>query len=146
MVTHLLHLDFERPPLSENDRHHWAVKAERVRGLRDAATLWGRRIRGAEHVEVRLRWIVRDARRRDEDNLIPTFKALCDGLVDAHVVPDDTPRYMTKVMPSIAVDRRVRPHLELLVTPTSAPDVPNVGCMCKHDNRGAPAAHTKGRA
>jgi hypothetical protein len=29
------------------------------------------------------------------------LKALCDGLVDAEVVPDDVPEYMQKLMPAI---------------------------------------------
>jgi crossover junction endodeoxyribonuclease RusA len=141
--THTLALHFDAPPLTENQRLHWAEKAERVRGLRAAAGLWGRRIRGAEHVEVRLVWFVpADGRRRDEDNLVPTLKALCDGLVDALVVPDDTPQYMTKVMPIIASQPRVRPHLELRVTVRDAPTVPDVTCMCEHYNH----VTTKGRS
>lgn len=51
--------------------------------------------------QVTLHYRPRDNRRRDADNLVPTLKALCDGLVDAGLVPDDTPNYMHKHMPVI---------------------------------------------
>ena len=66
-------------------------------------------------------WIVTDARKRDEDNVVPTLKALCDGLVDAGVVADDTPRYMVKHMPKIVLRRGVRPHMELRVRVLDVP-------------------------
>ena len=40
-----------------------------------------------------------DRKRRDEENPMYDFKSYCDGLVDAGVVPDDIPKYMTKLMP-----------------------------------------------
>lgn len=52
-------------------------------------------------VEVTLHYQPRDKRRRDADNLVAPLKALCDGLVDAGVVEDDTPEYMMKMMPVI---------------------------------------------
>jgi hypothetical protein len=51
--------------------------------------------------EVRLTWWVTSNRRRDEENIVPVLKALCDGIVDAEVVPDDVPLYMLKHMPRI---------------------------------------------
>lgn len=50
---------------------------------------------------VHLTWYVLDARRRDPVNLSYTLKALQDGLVDAGVVPDDTPDLMDTIMPAI---------------------------------------------
>ena len=51
--------------------------------------------------QVTLHYRPRDNRRRDADNLVPTLKALCDGLVDAGLVPDDTPNYMHKHKPEV---------------------------------------------
>lgn len=34
--------------------------------------------------------------------VVPLFKALVDGLVDAGLVPDDTPRYVIREFPVIA--------------------------------------------
>lgn len=116
MTEHRLTLHYERPPLSENDRLHRFERAQRVRALRASTGLWGRRIRGAERVEVTLIWVVSDRRKRDEDNVVPTLKALCDGLVDAKVVKDDTPQYMVKNMPVIEYRKGAKPHLELVVS------------------------------
>lgn len=117
MTEHRLVLQYERPPLSLNYRLHFREQARRARALRDAAGLWGRSLRlRADRVTVGLLWVVGDARRRDADNAVPTLKALCDGLVDAGVVPDDTPRFMVKRMPVIVVRRGERPHLEFVVS------------------------------
>jgi hypothetical protein len=64
---------------------------------------------------VTLTWHVATNRRRDDDNVVPTLKAMCDGLVDAGVVPDDTDAYMHKLMPMIAYEKGCKPRLELLV-------------------------------
>jgi crossover junction endodeoxyribonuclease RusA len=42
-----------------------------------------------------------DRRRRDADGLVASLKPICDGLVDALVVVDDTPDLMVKLMPVI---------------------------------------------
>ncbi|QGJ92715.1 RusA-like resolvase [Microbacterium phage Megan] len=118
---HTLALDWTSPPLTENQRLNRWERARRVRDVRATTALWGRRIRGARRVEVILTWVVADARKRDEDNVVPTLKALCDGLVDAGVVPDDTPRYMVKRMPVVALRRGARPHMELLVRVLDVP-------------------------
>lgn len=90
--------------LSMNQRMHWAVKNQHTQALRTVAKL-GAKTQAigaqAERVDVGLTWFVTDGRKRDADNLAPTLKALCDGLVDAGVVPDDTPGYMRKLMPEI---------------------------------------------
>lgn len=58
-------------------------------------------VQHAEHCTVTLVWAPGDNRRRDVDNFVPTLKAAADALIDAGVVPDDTPRWMTKRMPTI---------------------------------------------
>lgn len=70
-------------------------------------------------VSVGLVWVVPDKRRRDAENPVPTLKALCDGLVDAGLVPDDTPEFMEKLMPVIVYvkgELRVELTLEVLET------------------------------
>lgn len=91
-----------RPPLTANQRLHWAKRAELTRAVRGwaAYTFSGATFPNGP-VTVDLTWHVPDRRRRDADNLVPTLKALCDGLVDAGVAADDTPDLMDKRMPQI---------------------------------------------
>ncbi len=99
-----LDLPYERPPLNSNQRLHWRKKADLTRQVRSAAYFAAKNahVLPCEKVRVTLTWFVRTAnRRRDADNVVPTLKALCDGLVDAGVVTDDTPAEMEKVMPVI---------------------------------------------
>lgn len=107
--TRTIRLPWTAPPLTANQRLHWAARAALTREVRYTASsrvalseFRGKRWPyNAAHVEVWLDYWPRDKRRRDADNLVPTLKALCDGLVDAHVVADDTPDLMTKHMPRI---------------------------------------------
>lgn len=109
-----IRLPWSVPPASANDRDHWRVKAAKVRDIRLAAMLLvvgefardsdgpERTIAVPDRIAVGLTYVPRDKRRRDPDNLVvPLFKALCDGIVDAGVVPDDTPAYMVRSMPVI---------------------------------------------
>jgi Holliday junction resolvase RusA-like endonuclease len=98
---HTVAFAWTRPPLTSNQRLHWAAKAKITAKVRAEAAEVFAQDRPAERVEVTLTWFVKDKRRRDADNLVPTLKALCDGLVDAGIVPDDTPEYMVKHMPVI---------------------------------------------
>lgn len=103
MTRHRLDLSFNRPPLTSNQRHHWAVRARTVREVRSEVA-WRAHATGLgtqQHITVELHYHPADRRRRDADNLVPTLKAACDGLVDAGLVADDTPAYMTKHMPVI---------------------------------------------
>lgn len=96
-------LSFGRPPLSMNQRLHWARKARITRELRHEAAVRARSMRLGpyRHITVTLHYQPRDNRRRDRGNLMPTHKALLDGLVDAGVVPDDNPTYVDEQMPQI---------------------------------------------
>lgn len=97
-------LPWGTPPLNANQRMHWRQKAAVVASVRRDTALLVRSAnvpRGLAHVDVSLHYAPRDARRRDADNLVPTLKACCDGIVDAHIVADDTPAEMTKHMPVI---------------------------------------------
>lgn len=96
------YLVLDKPLLNANQRLHWAKKAKLTRETRAAGYRRGVQFgHGHEHITVGLIWCVNTKHRRDVDNVVPTLKALCDGLVDAGVVPDDTPEYMTKTMPEI---------------------------------------------
>ncbi|MCT1363337.1 hypothetical protein [Microbacterium sp. p3-SID131] len=114
----VLTFDWPRPPLNANQRLHWAQKAKLTRQIRE----WTDALAGANdiapktHVTVQLTWVVTDKRRRDSDNIYPTFKAMCDGLVDAGIVPDDTPQYMDKRAPLIRHEPGGIARLELEVT------------------------------
>lgn len=110
-------LPWTKPPVSANDRDHWRVKARKVADIRLASMLlvigelareadgpsWGDlRTPPPDRIAVGLTYVPRDKRRRDPDNLVvPLFKALVDGIVDAGVVPDDTPEYVIRHMPVI---------------------------------------------
>ena len=112
-------IDWTRPPLTENQRLHWAQKKNLVKQVRAVAFHHSRGIPALERCEVELVWVVTDKRRRDVDNIVPTFKALCDGLVDGDVVPDDTPEFMVKRMPSIRLEQGGRARFELTVREVS---------------------------
>lgn len=94
----------KRPPLNLNDRDHWTAKSKKTRAVRrivKAKVLAQGLPTGLGHISTQLVWMTPDARRRDEDNLVATAKAAWDGLVDAGIVEDDTPQFMTKLMPRI---------------------------------------------
>lgn len=96
---------------SLNDRDHWAVKAKKVKEWRDAAHLLARsaRIPPCERIRVELHYVPKTSQRRDPDNLVAAYKPLCDGLVDAKVVPDDTERWVERVFPIIHEARPTLP-------------------------------------
>lgn len=97
-------LPWTKPPLSMNDRMHYMATARITRRIRSTTAWLAKEAKvptGCEFVTVCLHYRPRDKRRRDEDNLIATGKACFDGLVDHGLVPDDTPQFMTKLMPLI---------------------------------------------
>ncbi|MGB8386139.1 MAG: hypothetical protein WCG47_33720 [Dermatophilaceae bacterium] len=101
-------LPWPRPPLSLNDRLHWQARRRLTVQVRQAAAVLARhhRIPAMSRCEVRLLYAPRDGRVRDEDNLAATLKPLCDGLVDACVVPDDAPQFMLKPSPRVIAPQR----------------------------------------
>lgn len=104
MTAARIELSFPNPPLNLNQRMHWAQKAQITRHIRQEAALKARALRAqfeGHHFEITLHWLPRDNRRRDEENPIPTLKAIADGLVDAGLAEDDTPAHMRKHMPVI---------------------------------------------
>ena len=112
-TTHTLWLPYDRPPLTANQRFgHWAAKARITADVRRTTMLLARAAklpRNCEHVTVALHYVPRDRRRRDASNLMPTQKAVVDGLVDAGLVADDTPEYVTETIPTIDPPSREAP-------------------------------------
>jgi crossover junction endodeoxyribonuclease RusA len=117
-----LDLPWSAPPLSLNHRRHWRANAAKVRLVRDAAHVLARqaKIGPCPRIRVTLHYRPRDRRVRDEENSVPTLKALCDGLVDAGLVADDAPRFMVKNMPVLhesSSTSGLKPRLWLVVEP-----------------------------
>lgn len=91
------------PPLTANLRLHWRARHARTKRVRHAVA-WGVRALGpirAARLTVTLHYAPGDSRRRDPSNLMPTQKAAVDGLVDAGLVPDDTPEFVFEHVPVI---------------------------------------------
>ena len=104
-------------PLSLNSRQHWRVKAAEVATVREAARNLARaaKIPTLERISVELHYAPRDRRRRDSLNLIATLKPAEDGIVDAGVIPDDTPEFSVPTMPVIDPPTGAAGRLYLIV-------------------------------
>jgi crossover junction endodeoxyribonuclease RusA len=108
-------LPWKKPLLNLNTRQHWAAKARDTETVRSVTAMLCRDLDQAPKVRVQLSYTPRDKRRRDADNLVGMLKAICDGIVDAGVVPDDTPEFMVKEMPEIRPPEGKSARMELLV-------------------------------
>lgn len=115
MSAWVIDLGLEKPPLNLNQRMHWAEKSRLTKDLRRLAMVKARFLPEMERCSVELVWYVNTKHRRDVDNPVLTLKALCDGLVDAEVVPDDTPEYMTKLPVRIEYRAKGERALKLIV-------------------------------
>ena len=117
-----MELPLQRPPLSANQRMHWAPLAREKKKLRQmgrAVAAAARLPRGLSCVEVWIAVTPRDRRRRDPSNWMPTQKALLDGLVDYGLVPDDCPPFVRERMPELMEVDRERPRVVLVVREAS---------------------------
>jgi crossover junction endodeoxyribonuclease RusA len=112
-----IRLPYSTPPLTLNGRQHWATKARAVKEVRSTTATLARvlRIPACERIHVTLHYIPRDGRRRDQDNIVATLKPCIDGLVDAGIVPDDSPDYVTWSPPVIDPCDYRDPHLYLTI-------------------------------
>jgi hypothetical protein len=119
----VLDLPFATNPVPMNGSHgSYRAKARLTKAvrLRAAYLALAAGIPDLGFCQVQLTWFVRTRGRRDVDNLTRTLKALCDGLVDAGVVPDDVPALMRKHQNDIVrVDASANPvaWMELVVRP-----------------------------
>lgn len=113
MGVYRIVLPYVRPPsaLTGNARPHWSARHRQTREVRQTVAWLAKQagIQPCQHLTVELIWSPGDRRKRDEDNLWPFFKVMCDGLARGKredwtgldLVPDDTSRFMTKKAPRI---------------------------------------------
>lgn len=94
-------LPWTQPPLTANQRMHWAEKAGTTRDVRQTAAILTRKAPRADRLVVTLHYQPKQQRRRDRHNLWPTVKALVDGIVDAGIVPDDDTEHVSTPEPVI---------------------------------------------
>lgn len=83
--------------LSANQRVHWQVRARVTRAWRHAAKVEAQRAfhgYGFKRVRIIATFSKGRGGRYDAANLSPVAKAICDGLVDAGLVPDDSNEYV----------------------------------------------------
>ena len=92
---------YPKPPLSLNYRMHHMQAANLTKRIREETRAKTRNIPEVERCRVELFWYVNTRVRRDDENPVPTLKAMCDALVDNEIVPDDTHEFMVKMMPRI---------------------------------------------
>ena len=132
MTTIRIDLPWQTPPLTLNDRRGHRAHAREVRQVRE--TMHWLAIRqqlpkGVAHVVIELHWLPAFRRRRDPINVTATQKALVDALTAGTtktpgygLVVDDTPAYVTDLMPVIHQPgpARVRMWLELTIDQGSA--------------------------
>lgn len=100
-MIHEFEFPWTKPPLSLNYRMHHMQAANLTREIRGLMHARARHLPEMGRCRVELVWYVNTRTKRDDENPVPTLKALCDGLVDAEVVPDDTHEFMVKEMPRI---------------------------------------------
>lgn len=89
--TWTIELPYTSPPLRDNDRMHWAVKARTTAELRQCGWALARsaKVPHLDRAQIMLGWQPTTRRRRDIFGPVPTLKPLVDGLVDAGVLDDD---------------------------------------------------------
>lgn len=119
MIEHTLWLPYATPPLTANQRLHWAARARLTADVRRTTMLLARIAhlpKDVDHVTISLHYVPRDRRRRDPSNLMPTQKAAIDGLAAGTprhpgygLVADDTPDYVTETIPTIESPQREAP-------------------------------------
>lgn len=119
LAGYALHLPWEKNPIPANKpsgRSHWTHQYRAVSLVRNTAmTLALHRIPPQERIRVRLDWEVATKHKRDEDNLVPTMKALVDGLVRGGVIVDDTRQYCLRDMPVINYRPNRTAHMRLWI-------------------------------
>lgn len=99
-----------------NQRHHWAKKAKLTKAWRNAAHLHARSVglpQGLGKVRVVATIHKATNRQYDAHNLIPTVKAVIDGLVDYGLIPDDTNTHL--VGPDMRAGAKGAPRLEITI-------------------------------
>lgn len=119
----VIELPWRVPPLTLNQRPHWAVKNSQTQAIRDVVRALAIRLVPLDPpVRVVLLWTVTNRRRRDTDNPSLTTKACIDGLVDAGFLPADH----WEIVPDSHCEIRLgdAPGLKLLIS-----QLPNQNAM-----------------
>lgn len=83
--------------LNLNQRLHWAEKARRTKAWRLAGQVYARNQgmpKNLDKVQITAHIIKPTNRAYDAHNLIPTVKAIIDGLVDYQLITDDTNKHL----------------------------------------------------
>lgn len=96
-------LNTHRPLTLNGSRGQHYARARLVKALRWRSKLGAINagIPPCARVAVELHYAPRDRRRRDPMNLVATLKPVEDGVVDAGVIPDDTPQYSEPTVPVV---------------------------------------------
>ena len=79
--------------INANERPHYREKAKLTKAWRTAAADAINAGFFPDHYErahITIHYRLADNRRREVSNLHPTSKAICDGIVDAQLIPDDS--------------------------------------------------------
>jgi hypothetical protein len=94
--TWVIPLPYRRPPLSKNVQLHHMTKNRIVQQVKKDGLILAkfRKVPPLRAALVELVWFKGDNRRADPDNISDTLKPLMDGLVLAHVLPDDSGKYV----------------------------------------------------
>ncbi len=89
-------LPFPPAELSPNSRCGWRAKAAAVQAYRyECKVLCRQETNGMtmpQYTTATITFVLKDKRRHDWDNLLASFKAGIDGIVDAGLLPDDDVR------------------------------------------------------
>ena len=91
--------------LNPNWKGHWAVKAKAAKLLRQSAFIYALSACEGdrpeyEKAELSITFVIKDVRYiKDTDNAINSLKAAIDGCVDAGIIKDDSPKYLSYKMP-----------------------------------------------
>lgn len=93
---------------SLNARPHWSARHRATKRLRNRIAMEARQssIGQHDHITVVLTFHPPTRARRDRDNLVRVQKTMVDGLVDAKVIPDDTPDHLEVGLPAIGEPSR----------------------------------------
>lgn len=119
MSRHFLEIDWCGRPVSANTWHglHWRDKAATValwRGYGIQAARLAKLPKNVDSFTATIQFRYRNGRLTDADNCAPTWKALCDGLIDYGLAPDDTPDHFGGVTLLPPLKDPAKPHAVLV--------------------------------
>lgn len=87
-------LNWQKTRMSMNDRLHPQARAKRTKLWRTMAAKAAANVAQVERARVLIYYRFPNNIRREVNNLMPTSKAIVDGLVDAGVFPDDNDKHV----------------------------------------------------